>query len=166
MALPKIGNTAPAFSLKNQNEDKVSLSDFKGKRNVVLYFYPKALTPGCTTQACGIKDNKNKFSKIDTVVLGVSPDEPKKLTRFIEKYKLNFDLLSDPEHKIAEKYGVWQLKNFMGREFMGVVRTTFIIGKDGRLKHVMEKVITKTHHVDIVDLIKYLGVNERSFAEI
>lgn len=159
MSLPKIGNIAPAFSLKNQNEDKISLSDFKGSKNVVLYFYPKALTPGCTTQACGIKNNKSKFAKLDTLVLGVSPDEPKKLTRFIEKYKLNFDLLSDPEHTIAEKYGVWQLKKFMGREFMGVVRSTFIIGKDGRLKHVMEKVNTKTHHDDIVELIKSLGLN-------
>lgn len=159
MALPKIGNLAPAFSVKNQDEDKVALKDFKDNKNVVLYFYPKALTPGCTTQACGIKDTQKKFSKLNTVVLGISPDEPAKLVRFIDKYKLNFDLLSDPGHKIADKYGVWQLKKFMGREFMGVVRTTFIIGKDGRLKHITKKVNTKTHHEDMLDLIKELGLS-------
>ena len=110
MALPKVGNMAPAFTLPNQNGEKVSLKDFKGKKNVVLYFYPKALTPGCTTQACGIRDSKKEFDKRDTVVLGVSPDPAKKLQNFIDKEELNFDLLSDEDHAIAEKYGVWGLK--------------------------------------------------------
>ncbi|AYF45302.1 MULTISPECIES: thioredoxin-dependent thiol peroxidase [Halobacteriovorax] len=154
MSFPKIGNMAPAFTLKNQDEEKVSLKDFKGEKNVVLYFYPKAMTPGCTTQACGIRDYKKKFANADTVVLGVSPDEPKRLVRFIEKQKLNFDLLSDPDHKIMDKYGVWGLKKFMGKEYMGVMRTTFIIGKDGRLKYVMDKVKTKSHHDDVLDWIK------------
>ena len=156
MAFPKVGNMAPAFSLVNQNGEKVSLKDFKGKKTVVLYFYPKALTPGCITQACGIRDAKKEFEKLDAVVLGVSPDPVKKLQSFIEKKELNFDLLSDEDKTIAEKYGVWGLKKFMGREFMGILRTTFIIGKDGRLKHVMDKVKTKTHHDDVIEILKSL----------
>ena len=154
MPLPKIGNLAPAFSLVDQDENKVSLKDFKGKKNVVVYFYPKALTPGCTTQACAIRDSKKKFDKSKTVILGISPDAPKKLMNFTEKKDLNFTLLSDEDHKIAEKYGVWGLKKFMGREYMGIHRMTFIIGKDGRLKHIMEKVNTKTHHEDVLQYIK------------
>lgn len=154
MALPKVGNLAPAFTLKNQKGEKVSLKDFKGEKNVVLYFYPKASTPGCTTQACGIRDSKKAFQKLDTVVLGVSPDPETKLQRFIDKQDLNFDLLSDEDHAIADKYGVWDLKKFMGREFMGILRTTFIIGKDGRLKHVMDKVKTKSHHDDVLSILQ------------
>lgn len=154
MALPKIGNNAPAFTLKDQNGDKVALKDFKGEKNVVVYFYPKAMTPGCTVQACGIRDSKKKFEKADTVVLAISPDPYERLARFEEKQKLNFTLLSDEDHKIAEKYGSWGLKKFMGREFMGVLRQTFIIGKDGKLKHVMEKVKTKTHDDDVLSWIK------------
>ncbi|MBA53344.1 MAG: thioredoxin-dependent thiol peroxidase [Pseudomonadales bacterium] len=156
MAFPKVGNMAPAFSLVNQDGEKVSLKDFKGKKTVVLYFYPKALTPGCITQACGIRDAKKAFEKLDAVVLGVSPDPVKKLQSFIEKKELNFDLLSDEDKTVAEKYGVWGLKKFMGREFMGILRTTFIIGKDGRLKHVMDKVKTKTHHDDVIEILKSL----------
>lgn len=154
MTLPKIGNMAPAFTALDQDENKVSLKDFKGKQNVVLYFYPRALTPGCTTQACGIRDSKKEFEKLNTVVLGMSPDPVTKLQRFIEKQDLNFTLLSDDGHMIAEKYGVWGLKKFMGRESMGIHRMTFIIGKDGRLKHIFEKVKTKTHHQDVIDYIK------------
>jgi peroxiredoxin Q/BCP len=154
MAFPKVGNLAPAFTLTNQDGEKVSLKDFKGKKNVALYFYPKAMTPGCTVQACGIRDNKDTLKTIDTVVLGVSPDEVKRLVKFIERDELNFDLLSDPDHKIAEKYGCWGLKKFMGKEYMGLIRTTFIIGKDGRLKHVMDKFKTKTHHEDLLLWIK------------
>jgi peroxiredoxin Q/BCP len=154
MALPKIGNNAPAFTLKDQNGDKVALKDFKGEKNVVVYFYPKAMTPGCTVQACGIRDSKKKFDRLDTVVLAISPDPFERLARFEEKQKLNFTLLSDEDHKIAEKYGSWGLKKFMGREFMGVLRQTFIIGKDGKLKHIMEKVKTKTHDDDVLAWIK------------
>lgn len=150
MAHPKVGNMAPAFTLKDQDGNKVSLKDFKGKKNVVLYFYPKAMTPGCTVQACGIRDNKKEFDKRDTVVLGVSPDAVERLPRFIEKQDLNFTLLSDEDHKIAEKYGCWGMKKFMGKEFMGLIRTTFIIGKDGRLLKVMDKFKTKTHHEDVL----------------
>jgi peroxiredoxin Q/BCP len=158
MAFPKVGGVAPAFTLLDQEGKKVSLKEFKGKKNVVLYFYPKAMTPGCTVQACGIRDSKNALAKIDTVVLGVSPDPVAKLGRFIEKQDLNFTLLSDEDHAITEKYGAWDLKKFMGREFMGVLRTTFIIGKDGRIKHVMSKVKTKSHHDDIIALITELGL--------
>ncbi len=154
MSHPKIGNLAPAFSLLNQREEKVSLKDFRDKKNVVLYFYPRANTPGCTIQAGGIRDSEKVFAKLNTVVLGVSPDTVKKLQNFESKQGLNFDLLADEEHKLAEKYGVWQLKKFMGRENMGVVRTTFIIGKDGRLKYVMDKVKTKTHHEDVLEYVK------------
>ncbi len=158
MAFPKIGNMAPAFTLPDQDGNKVSLKQFKGKKNVVLYFYPKAMTPGCTTQACGIRDSRKALDKLDTVVLGVSPDPVPRLGKFIEKQDLNFTLLSDEDHAVAEKYGAWGLKKFMGREFDGILRTTFIIGKDGRLKHIMDKVATKTHHEDVLALIKELGL--------
>lgn len=154
MALPKIGNLAPAFTLQNQAGEKVSLKDFKGKKNVVVYFYPKASTPGCTVQACGIRDSKRALAKLDTVVLGISPDPQKRLQNFIDKQALNFDLLSDEDHKIADKYGAWGPKKFMGREFDGILRSSFIVGKDGKLKHIMDKVKTKTHHDDVIDWIK------------
>ena len=158
MAFPKIGNMAPAFTLQDQDGNKVSLKDFRGKNNVVLYFYPKAMTPGCTTQACGIRDSQAALKKAKTVVLGVSPDPVARLGKFIDKENLNFTLLSDEDHAVTEKYGCWGLKKFMGRESMGVLRTTFIIGKDGRLKHVMDKVKTKTHHDDVLAKIKELGL--------
>lgn len=154
MALPKIGNMAPAFSLQDQAGNAVSLKDFKGKKNVVVYFYPKASTPGCTVQACGIRDYKKEFAKAGTVVLGLSPDPVKKLDTFTRKQELNFPLLADEGHKVADKYGVWGLKKFMGKEYMGINRMTFIIGKDGRLKHIMEKVKTKSHHEDVLAFIK------------
>ena len=158
MAFPKVGNMAPAFSLLNQDGKKVSLKDFRGKQNVVLYFYPKAMTPGCTVQACGIRDSRKALAKLDTVVLGVSPDPVARLGKFIEKQDLNFTLLSDEDHAVTEKYGAWGLKKFMGREFMGVLRSTYIIGKDGRLKYIMDKVKTKSHHDDVIALIKDLGL--------
>jgi peroxiredoxin Q/BCP len=154
MALPKIGNMAPAFTLFDQEGNKVSLKDFKGKKNVLLYFYPKAMTPGCTVQACGITSAKKNFAKLETVVLGVSPDAPERLGRFVEKQKLNFTLLSDIDHNIADKYGSWGPKKFMGREYDGILRQTFIIGKDGKLKEIFEKVKTKTHHDDMIAWIK------------
>ncbi|MCB0412682.1 MAG: thioredoxin-dependent thiol peroxidase [Bdellovibrionales bacterium] len=153
MSLPKVGNLAPNFTLLDQNSKKVSLKDFRDKKNVVLYFYPKAMTPGCTVQACGIRDHKTQVSQKKAVVLAVSPDSPERLKKFEDKYDLNFTLLSDEDHKVSEKYGVWGSKKFMGREFMGVKRITFIIGKDGRLKHIMEKVNTKSHHEDILEFL-------------
>ncbi|MFL0808921.1 MAG: thioredoxin-dependent thiol peroxidase [Agarilytica sp.] len=154
MSFPKIGNKAPAFHIPNQDNEKIRLSSFVGKKNVVVYFYPKASTPGCTVQACGIRDSKKEFAKLDTVVLGISPDPVDKLVKFIDKQDLNFDLLSDDGHAIADKYGVWGLKKFMGKEFMGILRTTFIIDKEGKVRHIIDKVKTKTHHDDVADWIR------------
>ena len=154
MPLPKIGNLAPAFSLQNQQGVKVSLKDFKGKKNVVIYFYPKASTPGCTVQACGIRDSSAAFKMLNTVVLGISPDPIKRLQNFTDKQALNFDLLSDEDHSIADKYGAWGPKKFMGKEYDGILRSTFIVGKDGKLKGIMDKVKTKSHHDDVIDWIK------------
>ena len=154
MAFPKIGNLAPVFVLKNHAGVDVALKDYKGKKNVVLYFYPKASTPGCTVQACGIRDTRADFEALDTVVLGISPDSPAKLQKFIDKYDLNFDLLADEDHAVAEKYGVWGLKKFMGREFMGILRTSFLIDKQGKLMHVFDKVNTKTHDQEVLRFLR------------
>ena len=158
MAFPKIANIVPAFTLKDQHGEPVSLKSFRERHNVVLYFYPKAMTPGCTAQACGLRDSRAALEALDTVVLGVSPDPAARLGKFVDKEQLNFTLLSDEDHAVAEKYGAWGLKKFMGREFMGILRSSFIIGKDGRLKHVMDKVKTKTHHDDVIALIRELGL--------
>lgn len=154
MAYPEIGKKAPDFKLQNQEGEIVSLADFKGKKNVALYFYPKAMTPGCTTQACGIRDSKAELEALDTVVLGVSPDPYPRLAKFIEKQELNFDLLSDEDHAIADAYGCWGMKKFMGKEFMGLIRTTYIIDKKGNLVEVMNKFKTKTHHDDLIAYLK------------
>ena len=151
------GKVAPAFSLLNQDGKKITLKDFRGEKNVLVYFYPKAMTPGCTTQACGLRDTKSRLSRQQLVVLGISPDPVKRLVKFREKESLNFDLLSDEDHAVAEKYGVWGLKKFMGREYMGVNRQSFLIGKDGKIKHIIEKVNTKTHHDDVLELVKQIN---------
>ncbi len=153
MAFAQVGKVAPAFSLFDQRGNKVSLKQFRDSKNVVLYFYPKAMTPGCTVQACGFRDSARALNKLDIKVLGVSIDAFPRLAKFAERDKLNFTLLSDEDHKIADKYGVWGLKKFMGREYMGINRMTFIIGKDGKLVHIMHKVNTKTHHDDVLALI-------------
>lgn len=154
MSIPAIGKPAPAFKLQNQDADTVSLADFKGKKNVVLYFYPKAMTPGCTVQACGLRDSAEQLAAHDTVVLGVSPDPVNRLQKFIDKESLNFTLLSDEDHAVADKYGAWGPKKFMGREYDGILRQTYIIDKDGKLRHVMDKVKTKTHHDDVLGWIR------------
>ena len=154
MELPTLGSSAPAFSLLNQADEKISLADFKGKKNVLLYFYPKAMTPGCTVQACGIRDSEEAFAALDTVVLAVSPDAPARLAKFQDKEALNFTLLSDEDHAVTEAYGAWGLKKFMGREYMGVFRYTFIIDKHGDIVQIMDKVKTKTHHEDSLHWIQ------------
>lgn len=154
MSFLEEGTVAPAFSLPDQDGKPVSLADFKGKKNIVLYFYPKAMTPGCTTQACGIRDFKAEFDALDTVVLGVSPDAVPRLGKFIDKHDLNFTLLGDESHAMIEEYGLWQLKKFMGKEYMGVVRATYIIGKDGIIKKTFKKVKTKTHAEDMLEVLK------------
>jgi len=154
MAAIKVGNLAPLFTLQDQKGNKISLKDFRGRKNVILYFYPKAMTPGCTLQACGLRDSKAALAKLDTVALGISPDPVARLDKFAQRDNLNFTLLSDEDHAVAEKYGVWGLKKFMGREFMGILRTTFVIDKEGRIAHIMDKVKTKTHHDDVIGIIK------------
>ena len=154
MAFPELNQPAPAFNLVNQRGEAVSLDDFRGKKNLVLYFYPKASTPGCTTQACGIRDTTSEFASLDTVVLGVSPDPVARLVKFAEKYQLNFDLLSDEDHLVASRYGAWGPKKFMGREYDGILRTTFIIDKQGVLRNILSKVNTKTHDQDVIGYIK------------
>jgi peroxiredoxin Q/BCP len=154
MAFSEVGTPASDFSLFNQRGEKVSLAEFRGIKNVLLYFYPKAMTPGCTVQACGIRDSKDQFAELDTVVMAVSPDSVDRLVKFEDKQELNFTLLSDEDHQVTESYGAWDMKKFMGREYMGVLRSTFVIGKDGLIKHVMPKVKTKTHHDDALAWIK------------
>jgi thioredoxin-dependent peroxiredoxin len=134
------GKTAPDFTLLNQREEKVRLKDLRG-RNVLVYFYPKADTPGCTTQACGLRDIAGQIG--DTVVLGLSPDKPAKLAKFDEKYSLGFDLLSDPEHATADAYDVWKEKKNYGKTYMGVERSAFLVGPDGKLRNVWYKVSPK-----------------------
>ena len=154
----QIGDPAPTFTLPDQNGTSVSLADLRGTR-VVLYFYPKDDTPGCTKEACGFRDQWASFEQHGIKVLGISKDEAGSHTKFIAKYQLPFTLLSDPEPcEVAAAYDSYGLKKFMGREFMGVLRSTFIIGKDGKLKHVMDKVKTKSHHDDVLALIKELGL--------
>ncbi|MBD65782.1 MAG: thioredoxin-dependent thiol peroxidase [Halobacteriovoraceae bacterium] len=153
MSLPKIGNLAPAFKLKNQNGEEVALKDFRGK-NVVIYFYPKAMTPGCTTQACSIRDYKKEFNKLKTVVLGISPDSPERLKKFEARDELNFTLLSDEDHKVAEKYGAWGRKKFMGKEYDGILRQTYIVDKNGKLQEILTKFKTKDHHDVVLEYIK------------
>jgi peroxiredoxin Q/BCP len=155
LTFPPLDQIAPQFTTTDQNGETVSLADFKGKK-VVLYFYPKASTPGCTTQACGIRDKKDAFAHANTVVLGMSPDATKRLTNFTVKQELNFPLLSDEDNAIAESYGVWALKTFMGKEYVGIHRITFIIDEAGILRHVMEKVKTKSHHDDVLNIINAL----------
>jgi peroxiredoxin Q/BCP len=158
MPFPKIGNLAPKFALQDHEGNAVSLSDFKGKSAVVVYFYPKAMTPGCTVQAQGLRDTAKALKKLNTVVLGISPDPIKKLAKFVERDALNFQLLSDEDHAVADSYGAWGPKKFMGREFDGILRTTFIVGKDGKLKAVMDKFKTKDHHTALIAELEALAL--------
>jgi peroxiredoxin Q/BCP len=151
----RIGDMAPEFVLEDQNGKKVALKDFRGQ-NVVVYFYPKAMTPGCTVQACSLRDSESKLNSANIVVLGISADPVKKLKQFETKDKLNFTLLSDPDHRVIEAYGSWGLKKFMGREYMGILRQSFLIDGKGKIVHVMHKVATKTHHDDVLNVFKNL----------
>ncbi|OUU38904.1 MAG: thioredoxin-dependent thiol peroxidase [Cellvibrionales bacterium TMED49] len=151
--LPAIGSMAPNFSLLNQDSDLISLDSFRGHNSVLLYFYPKAMTPGCTTQACGIRDSIDRFDRISAKVLAVSPDAPDKLKKFADKEALNFILLSDTDHAVAESYGAWGPKKFMGKDYLGILRYTYIIDIDGRVSHIIQNVKTKTHHLDSLQLI-------------
>jgi peroxiredoxin Q/BCP len=138
------GDTAPEFTIPDQHGDPVSLSSLRGK-TVVLYFYPKADTPGCTTQACGVRDHQADYSEAGAVVLGVSPDPVKRVAKFDDKYGLGFPLLADEDHAVAEAYGVWVEKSMYGRKYMGNERTTFVIGPDGVIKDVFRSVKPAEH---------------------
>ena len=144
----KEGNKAPDFTALDQNGEKVKLSSFKGKKNVILYFYPKEMTPGCTTQACDFRDQQKKFKA--TVILGVSIDSQERHQKFIEKYNLPFKLLADTDKKVVEKYGVWQKKKLYGKTFMGIVRTTFLIDKSGTVRKIFPKVKVKNHIEEVL----------------
>ena len=144
----EIGTKAPEFCVPNQDEVEICLRDLSGKW-IILYFYPKDNTPGCTTEACDFTEAQPIFEDLDAVILGVSPDSPKKHRNFIEKKKLKITLLSDEDKELCSAYGVWQLKKFMGKEYMGVVRSTFIINPDGEIVAIWEKVKVKGH-VDAV----------------
>lgn len=143
------GAKAPAFSALDQTGKTISLADFKGK-TVVLYFYPKDDTPGCTTEACSFRDEHAALKKKGAVVLGVSPDSPKSHLKFVDKFTLPFTLLADTDHKIAEAYGVWVEKSMYGKTYMGVERSTFVIGPDGKLKAVYRKVKPAEHVADVL----------------
>lgn len=144
-----VGAKAPAFSAPDQTGETVSLGDFAGK-TVVLYFYPKDDTPGCTAEACTFRDETAAFRKKGAVVLGVSPDSPKSHTKFIEKFTLPFSLLADVDHKIAEAYGVWVEKSMYGKNYMGVERSTFVIDPKGKLKAIYRKVKPAEHIAEVL----------------
>ncbi|MEW6992024.1 thioredoxin-dependent thiol peroxidase [Colwelliaceae bacterium 6441] len=148
-----IGDKAPLFSLLDENSETVSLADYIGKQQVLIYFYPKAMTPGCTVQAQNLRDSKAELAKHNTVVFGISPDEPKRLNKFCVRDELNFTLLSDVDHNVADDFGVWGLKKFMGREYDGIHRLSFLIGLDGNISHVFNKFKTKDHHQVVLDFL-------------
>lgn len=148
----QVGDKAPAFALKTTEGKTVKLSDFKGKK-VVLYFYPKDDTPGCTKQACGFRDDFAQLNNRGIVVLGVSGDDQASHQKFTEKYSLPFTLLSDPDHTTMEKYGAWGEKNMYGKKFMAVLRITYVIDEEGRIAHAFKKVKTDTHSQDVLKII-------------
>ncbi|MFC2949605.1 thioredoxin-dependent thiol peroxidase [Virgibacillus sediminis] len=147
------GQQAPNFTLSNQSGEQVSLADYKGK-NVVLYFYPKDMTPGCTTEACDFRDNHESFGELDAVILGVSPDPVDKHQKFIDKHDLPFELLADEDHQVAEEFGVWKLKKNFGKEYYGIERSTFIIDKEGIIRKEFRKVQVKGHVEEALEYIR------------
>lgn len=149
-----VGNKAPDFKALASNGKEVSLKDFAGKKRIVLYFYPKDDTPGCTKEACEFRDNVKAIEKIDAVVLGVSPDNVDSHNKFIQKFKLPFLLLSDEDKAISKAYAVWIKKSMYGREYMGVARSTFIIGKDGKIEKIFEKVKPEGHAEEVLEYLK------------
>jgi len=148
----KIGDKAPDFSLPDYNENIVSLSDYNNQ-SIVVWFFPKASTPGWTNQGIGFRDELKKFNDLNIAVIGVSADPPKKQKKFVEKYDFNYPMLCDESHNMLEAYGVWGLKKFMGREYMGISRVTYILDENHHVKEVYEKVNTKTHACDILETI-------------
>ncbi|MGL9734886.1 MAG: thioredoxin-dependent thiol peroxidase [Symbiopectobacterium sp.] len=149
----KAGDTAPKFGLPDQDGEQVNLTDFQGQK-VLVYFYPKAMTPGCTVQACGLRDNMEDLKKHGVEVLGISTDKPEKLSRFAEKELLNFTLLSDEDYQISQAFGVWGEKTFMGKTYDGIHRISFLIGEDGKVAHVFDDFKTSDHHDIVLNYLK------------
>ena len=149
----EVNDTVPALPLKDETGKPFSFDSLKGKK-VVVFFYPKADTPGCTTEACEFRDASEKFKVADTVIVGVSPDKEKAQAKFKTKFDLPFTLVADDTHALAEAFGVWGLKKFMGREYMGVNRTTFILDKNGKIAHVIEKVKPEGHAEQVYALLQ------------
>ena len=149
------GQEAPDFELRDQDGETVTLSGLRGKR-IVLYFYPKADTPGCTTQACGIRDRGGEYEEAGATVLGVSPDTVKDVKKFHDKQSLNFTLLADEDHAVAERYGVWGEKSMYGKTYMGVSRSTFLIDEEGVVRHVIPKASPKTHDDEVLGALAEL----------
>jgi peroxiredoxin Q/BCP len=153
MAKLAVGDKAPAFALKDQNGKLVRLSSFKGKR-VVVYFYPKADTPGCTQQSCNLRDAFPQLKKLKAVVVGISPDAPEKQKKFDDKYELGFPLLADEDHKVASAWGVWGQKSLYGRKFMGIIRSAFVVDEKGKLSGVFYKVSPKDTVPNVEGVLK------------
>ena len=149
----EIGSVAPGFTLTADDGAQVSLSDFRGKR-VALYFYPKADTPGCTRQACAIRDVYPELEGEGVAVIGISPDPPEKLVKFRQKHNLPFILLSDPDHRVAEAYGAWGEKKMYGKSYMGIIRSTFIIDEEGKIIKVFPKVKVQNHSQEVLDVLR------------
>ncbi|GIU06602.1 peroxiredoxin [Shewanella sp. c952] len=141
-----VGDKAPQFTLQNQNDETISLSEALQTGPVLVYFYPKASTPGCTVQACGLRDSQPQLNDLSVTVFGISPDPVAKLAKFSDKQSLNFSLLSDEDHAIADAFGVWGEKKFMGKIYDGIHRLSFLVGQDGNIAHVFNKFKTKDHH--------------------
>ena len=149
----KAGDKPPMFKLNDQNGELFDLAETLKTSQVLVYFYPKAMTPGCTVQAQNLRDVKADLEKYNTVAVGISPDAVKRLTKFTERDELNFSLLSDEDHKVADDFGVWGLKKFMGKEYDGIHRLSFLIGQDGEIKHFFNKFKTKDHHQTVLDVL-------------
>ena len=156
MAQLVVGDRAPAFTLADQHGAKVKLSDFKG-RKVIVYFYPKADTPGCTTQSCELRDHRSELTKLGAEVLGISPDAPAKQAKFDAKYSLGFPLLADEDHTVAEKFGVWAEKSMYGRKYMGIVRSAFVIDEKGKIAGAFYKVSPKATVACVTSALESLG---------
>jgi len=154
MAVPQEGKAAPAFALPAHPKGKVALKDYKGKQHVVLYFYPKDMTSGCTQEAVGFQTDLDAFAKAGVVVLGVSPDDLASHAKFAEKQGLQFPLLSDTDQKVATQYGVWKEKSMYGRKFMGIERTTFVIDKTGKIRKVYPKVKVAGHAEAVLEFVQ------------
>jgi peroxiredoxin Q/BCP len=152
--IPAVGSPAPKFKLSASNNQTVSLDDFAGNQTVVLFFYPKADTPGCTVEACAFRDATAQYTLANAAVLGISTDPVEDVTKFAQKFHLDFPLLADADHAIAEKYGVWVEKNNFGKIYWGVARTTFVIDKNGKIAHVFEKVKPEGHDQQVLDWLK------------